>query len=490
MESSADNDRAMTDKPQRSTLRAQTLMSGVAVLIALTGLQKIVGFGRNLAFCRWLEPAELGRWELAFSFLMLAAPLAVAGLPGAFARYLEHFRQRGQLRGFIWRVTKWSSASALAAIVVLFAAPSAVAWFVFEDTEQLELARWIAGGLVAVILFNYLLELLESLRQPRLVTWMRFIHSVMFTVFSVSLLFAWRTSAASIVIGYAAAAVVASALGASRLYGVFGEYAEDAEDAAPTVAASMWSKILPAAGSIWCINLLFNLFDVADRWMIVHFAADGAEQGAALVGQYYSSRAVPMLFAGVVVTFGGMLLPYLSADWEAGLRQAASNRLRLALKVVAVAQTFAGAIVLAVAPWLFHGLLAGKYGIGLEALPWTLVYCGWFGLMTVAQNYLWCAERTRWISAAMIAGLVANVTLNCLLLPRLGLEGAVIATAVGNLIALALTIAFSHRHGMPVDRGLATAAALPVLPARRTRHRVHRAAGSVGRRAAARLVAE
>jgi hypothetical protein len=39
----------------------------------------------------------------------------------------------------------------------------------------------------------------------------------------------------------------------------------------------------------------------------------------------------------------------------------------------------------------------------------------------------------------------------------------VIATAVGNLIALALTIAFSHRHGMPVDRGLATAAALPVL---------------------------
>jgi O-antigen/teichoic acid export membrane protein len=79
------------------------LAVGMAYLLALSILQRAVGLLRNVLVCRVLSPEELGRWNLAFAFLMLAGPLAVLGLPGTFGRYVEHFRSRGRLRLFLRR---------------------------------------------------------------------------------------------------------------------------------------------------------------------------------------------------------------------------------------------------------------------------------------------------------------------------------------------------------------------------------------------------
>ena len=73
------------------------------ILLALTVVQRLVGFVRAVLFCRWLDAEQLGLWDMAFSFLLLAAPLSVLAIPGAFGRYLEHYRQRGQLRTFLRR---------------------------------------------------------------------------------------------------------------------------------------------------------------------------------------------------------------------------------------------------------------------------------------------------------------------------------------------------------------------------------------------------
>ena len=86
-----------------SWLRGETFAQGFILMIALTGGQRLIGFVRGVLFCRWLPAEELGAWDLAFGFLLLAAPLAVLGIPGAFGRYVEHYRQRGQLPPMGWR---------------------------------------------------------------------------------------------------------------------------------------------------------------------------------------------------------------------------------------------------------------------------------------------------------------------------------------------------------------------------------------------------
>jgi peptidoglycan biosynthesis protein MviN/MurJ (putative lipid II flippase) len=59
--------------------------------------------------------------------------------------------------------------------------------------------------------------------------------------------------------------------------------------------------------------------------------------------------------------------------------------------------------------------------------------------------------------------LAVNVTLNLLLLPRLGLLGAVLATAAANFVALMLVMAINRRLGMHIDFGTWVALVLPAV---------------------------
>src|SRR4051812_6423907 len=93
----------------KSRLAPDTLAASVTILLVANLVQRSIGFGRSLLFCRWLSREELGTWEMAYSFLLLAAPVIVFGLPGSFGRFLERFRQRGQLRTFLRRASLWSA---------------------------------------------------------------------------------------------------------------------------------------------------------------------------------------------------------------------------------------------------------------------------------------------------------------------------------------------------------------------------------------------
>lgn len=83
-----------------AALQTDTLADSIVVLLIMTVLQRTIGFGRGMLFCRWLDSEQLGLWDVAFGFINLAAPLAVLGLPGSFGRYVEYYRQRGQLAPF------------------------------------------------------------------------------------------------------------------------------------------------------------------------------------------------------------------------------------------------------------------------------------------------------------------------------------------------------------------------------------------------------
>ncbi len=81
--------------PRPLVLRSDTLAESVLILIVLAVVQRAIGFLRSVLVCDWLEPDQLGEWDLANRFFVLVAPLVVLGLPGTFGRYLEHYRHRG-----------------------------------------------------------------------------------------------------------------------------------------------------------------------------------------------------------------------------------------------------------------------------------------------------------------------------------------------------------------------------------------------------------
>ena len=68
--------------PSRTAMVADSLASAVVTMFLLTIVQRGTGFLRSVLVCRFLSPEELGYWNMAKSFLVLAAPLDCFGIAG------------------------------------------------------------------------------------------------------------------------------------------------------------------------------------------------------------------------------------------------------------------------------------------------------------------------------------------------------------------------------------------------------------------------
>jgi O-antigen/teichoic acid export membrane protein len=417
------------------TLRVETLAGSVAILLAMTVAQRGVGFVRGILFCRWLDPIELGEWDLAFGFLMLAAPVTVLGLTGGYGRYVEHYRQRGQLRSFFRRTI------GCVALLVTVAVTALVAWRVwfsqaiFGSPQCESLVLLTAASLVALVAFNTLFELFGGLRLFRLAAGMQFFHSLLFAGLGVALVLVWEPTALSIVAAFGGAYALC-AIGS--LPWLRKAWRSVAGDAAPLGQFELWRKIVPFAASVWIINWLSNLFDVTDRWMLAHYGAVDAAAALADVGNYHAARVLPLPLVAVASLLRSAILPHLSHDWEAGRRHAVSGQVNFVLKLWGMGLLVVSAALAFAAPTLFEVAFRGKYSGGLEVLSLTVIYLGWEGMASLATSYLWCAERPSLGSLPLAAGLLLNIGLNLLLVPRWGLHGAVAATATAHLLSLAL----------------------------------------------------
>jgi O-antigen/teichoic acid export membrane protein len=353
------------------------------------------------------------------------------------------------LRTFVHRAAAWTAAcTALAVGLVMWFAP-ALSQLMFGRLEEAPLVRGVALCLGTVILQNTLTSLLAALRLYRIVTALNFVQSLLFASLSLALLWS-RPSIASIVWGYAVASLVASAAALAWAWPAL-RHLEPAPD--ELGHGAFWHKLMRFALFVWATNLLTNLFAVIDRYMLVHYAGLSPAEALEQVGHYHTSRVVPLLLVSVTELLTGLLMPHLSHDWEAGRRELAGSRLNLAIKLTSAGMLLSGALVLAAGPILFGVVLEGRYDAGLAVLPWTLVGCVWYGVYLIAQNYLWCAEKTWLAITPLVLGLTANVLLNFALLPSYGLHGAVVSIAIATALVLVTTIALSARQGMPVDAG-------------------------------------
>ena len=412
-----------TAKPNAS-FAADSLAVGMLVMLAMTIVQRAVGFFRGVWICRLLEDNEVGQWAMAIGFIMLMTPVMLFGIPGSLPRYVERYRLRGHLRSFIRRMG-WVTAACMS--VFLLAAwlfPTWLGWFIFLEPQNISLVYSVGVAVVSIAAFYFVNELVSSLRQVRIVSLMQFVQSIVFTTFAVMALYGGY-GLIGVVLSYAASTLIAIVPGfCVLLRGWSGLPVSEERFCVP----SMWRNILPYAGALWAMNLIGNVFELSDRYMILHLSPGGELAGQASVGQYHSGRMLPVLLMSLSTLIGGVLMPYLSADWETGRRDAVRDRMRRVLLAVSAIFTLGGAFALLVAPWMFSTLLENRYSDGLAMMPIVFVFCIWAGLVTLGENYLLVAERGKLVAACLAFGLAANIGLNGLLLPMWGLHGAVIAT--------------------------------------------------------------
>ncbi len=453
-------DRKKVDSGRK--LVSDSIATGVIFALCLTVGQKLIGFVRGVLFCRFMTDQELGQWSMAWSSLMLLAPLAALGLPGCFGRYTEYYRNRGQLKTFVLRIASISLVMTGLLSITMIALPENFSEIIFGSARQVELVMFLGVTIVVVSVSNFLCSLMESLRQVRVVTAMRFITGMLFAVVGVYFISTWQNKAAAAAASYAVACVFGT-LPAVWVFWKFRDAGLDSAERTHLPHVEMWKRIAPFAAWLWASNFCHNFFEVSDRYMLIHWSSQAHDIAQGFVGQYHSGRVVPLLLVSVATMLGGVLMPYMSAHWEAGKREKAVEQLNWTVKLLSLSFTAGSILVLLFSPVLFDWILQGRYNDGLRVLPLTLVYCIWFCLFVVGQDYLWVAEKGKWAAFSIFAGLVVNIVLNMLLIPQLGLPGAVIATTLGNALNVVMVFGFNHLFGCRTNTGIWLCALMPLI---------------------------
>lgn len=445
--------------------QADSFGHGLLALLISNVLQRGLGLARNLLFCWLMLDTELGVWSLIQTFVFLAAPLAVLGLPGSYARYIEHYRQQGQLVRFLIQTGTISALGTLLVVAALLAAPRFFSLWITGSEQSFASMLSICFCLVAIIAFISLAEVAGGLRQIRLVSKMHFVNSLAFTFVGLAVL-SFSPSWQALVISFG----IAHFIGCLPMFTLCRRFASperpvetshsasgpisQATSTTSTHAWLIWSRLLRYAASIWLMNLLINLFDVLDRYMLLYWIDASTEYSQALLGQYHAARIFPLLLLSLGSMLSHMLLPYITADWEAGHKDQAGTRVTDSLKLCSLVLWIASLAFMIPAPWIFDIGLQQRYQLGLEVQPACLLITIWGSLFLIAQNYLLCAERGRIVVLICALGLTFNAILNMLFIPTLELQGAVTATWLANGLLLTMVLLAIRSAGCKLDRTL------------------------------------
>ena len=442
------------------SLVTDSIATGVIFALVLTVGQRAIGFLRGLLFCRFMSDQQLGQWSLVWSFLMMLIPFAMLGLPGCFGRYTEHYKNKGQLGYFLKRIGIVSSVLTLFVSTSMFLFPESFSRMIFRSPDQVLVIYAMAASVLMVSASNFLISLMESLRQVRVVTLMRFVGGILFATFGIGFVLLMDNAAVGATIGFG----ISSLIGAIPAFWILYRYRDTLQNTGEFLEHSkMWTRLAPFALWMWASNFFNNCFELSDRYMLLYCSPVSADAAQGFVGQYHSGRQIPLLLTSLAFMLGGVLIPYMSAHWEKGRKKEACKQLIWSVKLMSLAFTCAGIAILLFAPFIFDTILEGRYDEGLSVLPLTLVYCIWFGLTSVAENYLWVIEKGKWIAFAVGSALVINLLLNWLLIPSLGVNGAVIATSTSNALLLAMIYFFNYREGCSVGKGVIYCSIFPLV---------------------------
>jgi len=171
--------------------------------------------------------------------------------------------------------------------------------------------------------------------------------------------------------------------------------------------------------------------------MVVNNRADilmlGSIKGPEEVGIYGVSARAAEVVAFVIQAMNVTIAPVLASVYRLDDRE----RLQRIVAMTARA-TFAVAMILALLIYYFGGLLLSIFGLEFIAGYQTLrilvlgqvvnAFMGSVGVLLMMTGH----ERQAAVSAAIAAGI--NITANAVLIPRYGMEGAAVATAISMVI--------------------------------------------------------
>jgi O-antigen/teichoic acid export membrane protein len=187
-------------------------------------------------------------------------------------------------------------------------------------------------------------------------------------------------------------------------------------------------------------GLGYLIVNYGDRYFISYFMGIGP------VGVYAAAYAVGSLTIVLCTPIDYVMYPAIAAEWNAGRRTEATRQIEMMLQwlIYLLVPILAGLAVLA-RPIL---VTVSTEEVGSAAPVTLLVALGFaiFYIGIVGERVLVLANRPRTVTAIYTGLALVNAVLNAVLIPRLGLMGAALATLASFSLYSVAALSIARKH--------------------------------------------
>jgi stage V sporulation protein B len=391
----------------------------------------LIGFLLRIPLARWLGAADLGLYSMVITIQGIAVFVASLGIPLALVKYVAEYKDERD------RLSQTISAAFISSIIFglvvgafLYALSGTLAG-VFDMPELGHLLRVLAFVFPFASIFQILLGLFNGLRQMRTYAYMMILRSFLMLLFILAFLwFGFGVEGA--VLG-----VVISVVGGC----IFGLYFSRKLLHPNLSGLFQGAKRLMSFGSqVFAADALYLILQYTDIIMIGFFLA------AKDVGYYSVAVSLSTFFLLVPQAIQRITYPATSEYWSKNNHQALRGMIDKSMKYSACVLLPLGLGVGFFAEEIVTGIFGQEFIYAVSPLLILLVARVIMGstIDSIGACYSGVGRPDLALKlSAISAG--TNVGLNILLIPRFGILGAAIATAISLLTQAVIFLAIMPR---------------------------------------------
>ena len=402
--------------------------------------QALAGFGGIFLLTRLMSPQDYGRYGLVLAGMTFFHSIMFTWLEAALARFYARAEADESLNNEL--------ASAYFALAVLIAASLVLGGLVLLFAPIPADYRALAGYALAAVMLRAVLNLTmvarKAAREVSRYSLIEFFHISTAFGLGVMLVAATDLRAAGPIIGMAVAAGTALVFDLPRML-------RRTKGGKPSWAQM---KVFALYGLPISLSLVLEYaLSTGDRFLIAGYL------GAASVGVYTAGYGLANRTLDVIFVWAGMAsAPLTIAALEHdGIGQAQAMA-RKAFGLMALLG-FPAATGLALVATPLAAVMTGPAfrAEAAQIIPWIALAGLMNGIMTYYLHEAFIlSKRTAVMAVIMVFPALLNIVLNIILLPRLGLQGAVMATVIAYFAGLVLSAVIGRRY-FPLPLPWATA---------------------------------
>jgi O-antigen/teichoic acid export membrane protein len=371
-----------------------------------------------------------GTWSLVNVSIYLLFPFAMLGLSTAIVRFLAAEKDVGRIREDFFSAGSIVGITGVILSLLLFSLSHIIGVHILKDAD---LAFYIKLASV-LILFNAMYQFLRNFFRVQRRIGLYTIIALMYDISQVGLIILF------ILLGYKLSGAITALIINGLLFNlitlfiILKQIGFQFPKFSRMKSYLRWGlPLTPNEAIMWIIN-------TSDRYMVSYFlgvAAAGIYNAAYSIGYYASFALMPL---------GTVMYPNVVKTYEEGNRDMTRNYLKYSIKylmMVAIPSAFGLSIL---AKPLLQILTTPEFVPGSNIVPFVAFGAVLRCVYQIHVTVINLAGKNELVAILLGTAAGLNILLNIVLIPRMGIMGAALATLVAYLVLGMLTLIVSSRY--------------------------------------------